>query len=481
LKLKSHLLKTSVMHHVLRQDPEYWNNNNLQTCFVDCIRNLWIGLQKRIIKDIFFPEFNMLDRIADDQVLGNCCTWLDGLIKKHNRTDQISVFFPEMAGVSFGTKVKEIKVTVIGKDSKPSEQDIDIQHRKEKEVLEKEKNEHKEIRKLESYKQNVAMEGKHGSTSVVQKYECTVCDKVFSGPESQKEHLQSQKHLKQVSGKNVTNIKRTPIMTETVENNIQVYKGKPQYDCELCQKTFTGVESQVEHFKSKNHTRKLAENSQQTASTKKDLEVIEHKAARTLENIPNQSQNLRNEGKYECKICAKSFTGIESQQEHFKSSKHFKKLAEQNENYNKNPEINEGENQQFECTICEKSFTGIESKQEHLKSNKHLKKVLEQNGTYTKNPHEEEHGPFECRICEKFFTGIESQDQHLKSSKHLKKVSEQKEAYRKPQLNEGEKQSFECKICEKSFTGIESQEEHLKSKKHLNKCLQKDKLFPSEE
>ena len=47
------------MHHALRQDPSYWNNSNLQTCFIDCITNLWIGAQKGLIRDVFFPEVKL--------------------------------------------------------------------------------------------------------------------------------------------------------------------------------------------------------------------------------------------------------------------------------------------------------------------------------------------------------------------------------------------------------------------------------------
>ena len=44
------------MHHVIRQERDYWKIDNLNICFVDCIRNLWIGLQKGVIADVFFPD-----------------------------------------------------------------------------------------------------------------------------------------------------------------------------------------------------------------------------------------------------------------------------------------------------------------------------------------------------------------------------------------------------------------------------------------
>ena len=44
------------MHHVLITKEQYWNNANLEQCFVDTLRHLLAGLQKDSITDIFFPE-----------------------------------------------------------------------------------------------------------------------------------------------------------------------------------------------------------------------------------------------------------------------------------------------------------------------------------------------------------------------------------------------------------------------------------------
>ena len=44
------------MNHVVREDSKSWDNSKLATCFFDCMSNLWIGLQKEIIKDTFYPD-----------------------------------------------------------------------------------------------------------------------------------------------------------------------------------------------------------------------------------------------------------------------------------------------------------------------------------------------------------------------------------------------------------------------------------------
>ena len=75
-----------------------------------CLTNLWIGLQKGLISDVFFPEvqninsikkiqnhfqFNMLDRIAKEHQL-QICKWLDGLVKKYHSNNSISAIFPQL-------------------------------------------------------------------------------------------------------------------------------------------------------------------------------------------------------------------------------------------------------------------------------------------------------------------------------------------------------------------------------------------------
>ena len=52
----SHIVQTSVMHHVQSTPEHYWNSGNLEKCFVDTLRLLLHGLQEKMICDIFFPE-----------------------------------------------------------------------------------------------------------------------------------------------------------------------------------------------------------------------------------------------------------------------------------------------------------------------------------------------------------------------------------------------------------------------------------------
>merc|ERR1711892_336170 len=178
-QLKSHLLKTVVMHHVIRQDPKYWSNGNLQMCFVDCIRNLMMGLHRKSITDVFFPEFDMLDRIREGQVLVQACTWLDGLIKKHNIKDTISVFFPEVESFTGGHTTKDILLS------------NQVQELRIPSGIESKNH-------LDVASACLLPGNKLYDDIDERKFECKYCEKTFTGVASQEEHFTSKRHLNMV-------------------------------------------------------------------------------------------------------------------------------------------------------------------------------------------------------------------------------------------------------------------------------------------
>ena len=99
------------MNHLVREKPDIWDNRNLSNCFVSCMRNLWISLQKESIQDTFYPEvksqnfhhffffyfskLNLLDRL-EHKIVSECCKFLDNVIKKHSRTGDLKEFFPSL-------------------------------------------------------------------------------------------------------------------------------------------------------------------------------------------------------------------------------------------------------------------------------------------------------------------------------------------------------------------------------------------------
>ena len=140
--------------------------------------------------------------------------------------------------------------------------------------------------------------------------------------------------------------------------------------CEVCQKPFTGEQSQQEHMKSEKHRRKV------------------EMSASAPQNTKSESLDKQITGELCCKVCQKTFTGAQSMREHEQSEKHRRKvealktLKTEDLNFvkqqllkNSNPSMTVYDKQSMECRVCQKSFTGEQSRQEHLKSEKHLKKV----------------------------------------------------------------------------------------------------------
>ena len=55
-KIKSFLIKVVVMKRILIKPEQYWNNKNLDHCFIDCLSSLKDGLKQKSITDIFYPQ-----------------------------------------------------------------------------------------------------------------------------------------------------------------------------------------------------------------------------------------------------------------------------------------------------------------------------------------------------------------------------------------------------------------------------------------
>ena len=260
---------------------------------------------------------------------------------------------------------------------------------------------------------------------------------------------------------------------ELTNGNCNLKVEDTKLECQICEKSFSGIESKNEHLRSKKHLNKVQENdNEQKMKKEKTYRINAVEAKQT------------NERKFECKQCEKSFTGIESQEEHFMSKKHKNNAAFKTtqvflpkvEEKHLEQALNKSMNEVFECKTCQKSFSGIESKDEHFKSRKHLNKISEErlqvnlpkDKTLPRDSGVESTTRLFCNLCEKPFTGIESEAEHMKSKKHLNKLAEK--AHQNNILPKKEENKLECKICDKIFTGVESKEEHLKSKKHLTKC-----------
>ena len=98
------------MHRAMETDPVYWRKENIETCFIDCIKNLTLGLKNASITDIFFPkvivqhagpfvimfyfQFNFLDRLEEDPlIMENSANFLEKIIKTYEDTKSLADFF----------------------------------------------------------------------------------------------------------------------------------------------------------------------------------------------------------------------------------------------------------------------------------------------------------------------------------------------------------------------------------------------------
>ncbi|CAL1273418.1 unnamed protein product [Larinioides sclopetarius] len=150
---------------------------------------------------------------------------------------------------------------------------------------------------------------------------CEVCNKQFSGPVPFKIHLQSSVHENQV--------KRVKAM-EKLKDFFEEDSTTGKMACKECKKMFTDPFAFKLHLDNNSHEKQKVKD--------KVLEFVaanpEIVAMKSVENISSEDDSEEKAG-YEkgyyflvCKLCHKSFTGLESAGDHVQSKKHVKAKAE---------------------------------------------------------------------------------------------------------------------------------------------------------
>jgi len=391
-----------VMAHVLREEnADYWNNGNLAKCFLDCTFNLYNALQKEILRDIFYPELNMFERL-EKNILEQSCKWLGGLRNKYLREETVAVFFK----------------TIKSEDSKPTVQEVPPSPSPAKSWS------------AFSLIQMVAgLALSQSSPQKPAKLECGVCNVIFSGPESQEQHNNSEKHKKKM---------QAAAGSQNFTNQSSRLVKESKLECNVCNMTFSGPESQEQHNNSEKHKKKM-------------------EAASASQNAANQSSLLIKESKLECNVCDMIFSGPESQEQHINSEKHKKKMQAA-------AGLKNSTNQSslLECDVCNMTFSGPESQKQHNDSDKHKKKISQMtNGfiaaTKNQNPGIQSGVDLSCSICSMTFTGPESKKQHMDGERHKKNVQ---------QTSDDQVSVFWCKPCNITCTSKVSLTEHEASRNH---------------
>ena len=89
------------MNHLVREEPGVWDNSNLAKSFLTCMRNLWIGLQKGMIQDTFYPDVNIsfwVIHCARNCLLFSWTCWID--LNRRSCPIAASVWTPSSRGTT---------------------------------------------------------------------------------------------------------------------------------------------------------------------------------------------------------------------------------------------------------------------------------------------------------------------------------------------------------------------------------------------
>ena len=342
----------------------------------------------------------MFDRL-EKTILDQSCKWLEGLRNKYLREDTVAVFFKtkyisifncsyilSVNCLSFKRKYEDLKPTarvapspispsnswsplhliqmmtgLTMSQSSPPQKESKLQcdvcnvvfsgpeSQNQHNSSEKHK---KKMQQATASSQNAANQSSlPGKDS---KLECLICNVSFTGPESQKQHNDSEKHKKKAS--QMSNDIQNPKFNATIQQK-EVF-----LSCDICNMSFSGPESQKQHNDSEKHKKKASQMSC-------GFVVI------TQNQKPHAPQ--QKEASLSCNICSMTFTGPESKEQHLGGEKHKKKLqqkldeAKLKETSQQKTSVDQGS--VLRCKPCNVICTSEVSLAEHMASRNHAKMI----------------------------------------------------------------------------------------------------------
>lgn len=249
-------------------------------------------------------------------------------------------------------------------------------------------------------------------------FTCNICNVSFTGPENAKQHFESDKHCKKAL--QVKQAQEGEVLPLT---------------CTDCKCTFNGQESAEAHFNGEKHKKKVRRSKAAFNDTSFDESRSE------VVSNDNSVDGKRSE-------LACSSTCVDGNR---------CELASNDTSYN-GSSVQSTENPKtinaLNCNICKVVFTGPESAEQHYNSSKHKKKE-----EHMKKEQQGDILPLSCEICKCSFSGQENAMAHFKGSKHRKKKREsEKGGY-----------LLSCSTCHCSFSGQENARDHFESARHKQK------------
>lgn len=267
--------------------------------------------------------------------------------------------------------------------------------------------------------------------------ECPPCGKKFTGLENYEQHLESEKHKKNmlcIDGRQDDSSVDSGNNTSSDSINGEAIKC---YACYVCDLSFNSLEIFQNHSASTEHALKVIQKQAKSSVSQGSNGTINHHEVSAIngkvESTPEQSllpdlnDNKSCLSYGECKVCKKVFSGPEPYKQHLESQTHKKKVALQ-----QNLTLVE---ENFKCEPCNKSFSGPVPYAQHMSSETHKKKIQNiqivekllsrnssnsQTGEIGVGEKEDENKLWFCNICQIQCSGLIPYEQHIGGSIHFK-------------------------------------------------------------
>lgn len=325
--------------------------------------------------------------------------------------------------------------------------------------------------------------------------DCDICNKTFTNSKSYEQHMNSQKHYKQVVKNKALAKKREVdklLNPDTQENG---EAEDTEFHCKDCDMTFSGHKPYMEHKHGSVHEKNVK---------KRVLkEKMKDTPGLSIEEEKYEEDGFTLKPVAKCTLCNKDFTGIEAFKNHMDSKPHKKKLREQKiADHFKNDKKDHSLDEDFytRCEICDKGFSGFQPFYEHMnslaheKTEKRIQAIQEIKSLCTEDSTDSK---LICKECQKPFTDPAAFKAHIANNSHEKYKIKDKilelvnthpeiiagKTIKNEFVDEDENEEFQvgnllmvCKLCHTAFSGPENALDHLKSKKHLKVKEEKEKI-----
>ncbi|GFY71167.1 zinc finger protein [Trichonephila inaurata madagascariensis] len=295
---------------------------------------------------------------------------------------------------------------------------------------------------------------------------CDICNKSFTGMECFKQHEASEKHKKKLRISNGT--------LQDATNTIEM-KADALYHCSVCSISLSGMINYEKHVNSLSHANMIQMKNKVTTEY-----AEETNNTRIMQNSVISMNNSMNVivPYAECKFCDKEFSGPEPYQQHLASAAHIKKSGmhssfqvQKDDNFNIGDKEKLIDNKLLYDSEHAKSagcsFNGAPSlfaRQEICNTTGSSQTLLN----------------YMCVVCDIQLTGPAPYEQHLQGKYHKKKIIERELAKSRGidsplpdstlrnslECNPGVGPRYYCDICKKQCSGPIPFNSHILSRDH---------------